>query len=87
MVQNFLKTKLKRGFIRVEEWPLSSPDVNTLDYFCWDFVKTKVYVGRSGKTFVSEAEVKKIIKSVWNTSAIDLVPIRKAISLFHELKL
>ena len=34
--------------IRAREWPLSSPDVNPLDYFYyfyWDFVKTNVYEG------------------------------------------
>ena len=58
-VQDFLKTKLKRRFIRAEEWFPPSPDVNTLDYFYWDFVKTKIYKGRSRKPFASEAELKK----------------------------
>ena len=51
LVQDFLKTKLKRRFIRAEEWSSSSPDVNALDYFYLDFVKTKVYEGRSSKPF------------------------------------
>ena len=59
MAQDFLKTTLKLGFIRAEEWPSSSHDVNPLDYFHWDFVKTKVYEGRSEKPFASEAEIKK----------------------------
>ena len=41
LVKNFHKTKLKPSFIRVEEWPPSSPDVNPLDHFYWDFVKPK----------------------------------------------
>ena len=77
-------SKLKRRFIRAEEWPPSSPDVNSLDYFLWDFVKTKVYEGRSGKPFASEAELKKKIKSVWNICSKDLIPIRKAINLSQE---
>ena len=59
LAEDFLKTTLKRGVIRAEEWPPSSHDVNALDYFYWDFVKTKVYEGRSEKPFVSEAELKK----------------------------
>ena len=51
LVQNFLITKQKGRFICAEKWRLSSPDVNPLDYFYWDFVKTKVYAGRSGKPF------------------------------------
>ena len=39
LVQDFIKSKLKRRFIRAEEWPPSSPDVNPLDYFYWNFVK------------------------------------------------
>ena len=72
------------ALIRAEEWPPSSPDVNSLDYFLWDFVKTKVYEGRSGKLFASEAELKKKIKSVWNICSKDLIPIRKAINLSQE---
>ena len=74
LVQDF-ETKLKHHFIRAEEWPLSSLDVNLLDYFYWEFAKTKVYEGKSGKLFASEAELKNKIKSYAN----DLVPIRKAI--------
>ena len=33
LVQDFLKTKLKRRFIRAKKWPPSSPDGNPLDYF------------------------------------------------------
>ena len=63
LVHDFLKTKLKRHFIPAEEWSLSSPDVNPLDYFCWNFLKTKVYKGRSDKSIASETELKNKIKS------------------------
>ena len=66
----------------VEKCPPSSPDVNPLDYFYWDFVKIKVYNERSEKSFASEAGLKKKIKSAWNICANDLVPIRKAIKQF-----
>ena len=59
LIQGLLKAKLKRRFIRAEEWPSSSPDVNPQDYSYWDFVKTKFYEGRSGKLFASEAELTK----------------------------
>ena len=75
LVQDFIQTKLKRRFSRTEEWPISSPDVNPLDYFYWDFLKTKVYERGSGKPFKSEVELKEKIKSVWNICANDLVPI------------
>ena len=41
------------------DWPPPLLDVKPLDYFYWDFAKTKVSEGRSGKPFVSEAELKK----------------------------
>ena len=41
LVQNLLKTKVKCRFIRAEDWLPSSPDVNPLGYFYWDFVKPK----------------------------------------------
>ena len=81
-VQEFLEKKLKRRFIRAEEWPPSSPDINPLDYFYWDFVKTKVYEGRFGNAFESEKALKKRIKQVWKECAKDLVTIRKSIKQF-----
>ena len=51
LVPDFLKIRLKHCFIRAEEWPPSSPDVNPLDDSYWDFVKAKVDERRSGKPF------------------------------------
>ena len=62
--------------------PSSSSDVNLLEFFSWDSVKTRLYEGRSGKPFTSEAELKTKMNSVWNICANDLVPIRKAIKQF-----
>ena len=39
LVQDLLKTKLKRHLIRAEEWPPSSPDVNPLGYFIETLLK------------------------------------------------
>ena len=50
---------LIKPFIRAKEWPLSSPDVNPLHYFYWNFVRTKVDESRCGKPVASEAELKK----------------------------
>ena len=55
-VQDFLEKTLKRRFVKCVEWPPSSPDVNPLDYFFWDLVKTKVYQGRAGEPFSLEKE-------------------------------
>lgn len=38
-------------FIHAEEFPPSSTDLNPLNYFYWDFVKTTVFKGRYGKSF------------------------------------
>ena len=70
--------KMGRGFIRAKEGPSLSPDVNQLDYFYWDFVKSKLYDERSGKPFASEPELKKKIKSLRNTYTNDLLPTRKS---------
>ena len=81
-VQDYLTRKLKRRFIRAEEWPPSSPDLNPLDYFYWDLVKKKVYGGRFGNAFESENALKKRINQVWKECTLDLVTIRKAIKQF-----
>ena len=82
LVQDFLEKTLKRRFVKCVEWPPSSPDVNPLDYFFWDLVKTKVYQGRAGEPFSSEEELKTKIKAVWKDCATDLKPLRKAIKQF-----
>ena len=82
MVQDFLEKTLKCRFVKCVEWPPSSPDVNPLDYFFWDLVKTKVYQGRAGEPFSLEEELKTKIKAVWKDCATDLKPLRKAIKQF-----
>lgn len=82
LVQNYLSNTLKKRFVTKTEWPPSSPDVNPLDYFFWDKVKTRVYAGRRGKPFASEEELQAKIRSVWKECATDIVPIRKAIKQF-----
>ena len=55
-MQDFLVKALKRRFVKCVEWPPSSPDVNPLDYFFGDLVKTKIYQGTAGEPFSSEEE-------------------------------
>ena len=82
MVQDFLEKNFKRRFVKRVKWPPSSPDVNPLDYFFWDLVKTTVYQGRAGELFSSEKEVKTKTKAVWKDCATDSKPLRKAIKQF-----
>ena len=73
---------MKCRFVKCVEWPPSSPDVNPLDYFFWDLVKTKVCQGRAGEPFSSEEQLKTKIKAVWKDCVTDLKPLRKAIKQF-----
>ena len=82
MVQDFLEKTVKRRFIKCVEWPLYSPNVNPLDCFFWDLVKTKVYQGKAGEPFTSEEELKTKTKAVWKYCTIDLKLLRKAIKQF-----
>ena len=82
LVQDFLEKTLKQRLVSCAEWPTSSPDVNPLDYFFWDLLKTKVYQGRAREPFSSEEELKAKIKAVWRDCAKDLKPLRKAIDQF-----
>ena len=66
-------------FVKCVEWPPLSPDVNPLDYFFWDLLKTKVNQGRAGEPFSLEEELKRRIKAVWKNCATDLKPLQKAI--------
>ena len=59
-----LKKTLKRHFVKCVEWSPSSPNVNPLDFFFWDLVKTKVYQGRAEQSFSSEEELKTNLKAV-----------------------
>ena len=73
---------MKRRFVKCVEEPPSSPDVNPLDYFFRDLVKTKIYQSRAVERFSSEEELKTKIKAVWKNCATDLKPLRKAIKQF-----
>ena len=82
IVQDFLKTSLRKRFLDKTAWPPSSPDVNPLDYYFWDAVKSKVYEGRRGVPFQDEDELKRKIRAVWSECATNTSVIRKAIKQF-----
>ena len=79
--QEDLSKTCRRRFIRENEWPPNSPDLNVLDSYFWDAVKTKVYEGRR-LPFKDETQLQQRIKRVWKR-AINLQAIRKAIKQFR----
>ena len=82
LVQDFLQETLNSSFIKTHEWPPSSSDCNSLEYYFWDKVKEKVYENRLNKPFENQRELKKQIKSVWKDIAFSLPEIRRAIKQF-----
>ena len=81
ITQEHLKENFGRSVIRKDQWPPNSPDCNPLDFFFWDEVKRKVYLGRRER-FQSLAERKKRIRQVWRQS-YDFNILRKAIKQFR----
>ena len=77
-VQHFLQSELSTRFVPNTEWPPSSPDCNLLDYYFWNDVKERVYMGRHGKPFESEEELKQQICQVWDAAVGDIKQIHKA---------
>ena len=82
LVQEFLKDKLNKRFVKKSDWPPSSPDCNPLDFYFWDAIKAKVYEGRLNKPFRNEEELKRKIRSVWKKLGTDITIIRKALKEF-----
>ena len=72
---------MPQRYIKKDQWPPKSPDSNTLDYYFWNKVKTKVYEDRQNTPFESEEEISKI-KSLWKECASNLVEIRKSMKEF-----
>ena len=82
IVQSFLKEKLKSRFVKSTDWPPSSPNCNPLDYYFWDRVQEKVYLGHHCQPFQSVEELKDRILEVWDECANDHKEIRKAVKRF-----
>ena len=81
-VQEFLRQRLKRRFVKNTEWPPSSPDCNPLDYHFWNRVQEKVYEGRHCNPFENEEELKSRILEVWDECTSNMKVIRKALKQF-----
>ena len=82
--QDFLlKTlKSKSRFVAADEWPPYSCDLNPLDYYFWNAIKTLVYRERIGKgSFENKEELKASIRRNW-WKAINMEEVRKSIEEF-----
>ena len=79
LVQDFLKENLR--YIKKDERPPKSLDINPLDYFIRNKFKAK-YEDRLNTPFESEEEMISKIKSVWKKCASNLVEIRKSMKEF-----
>ena len=67
-------------FIKKDEWPPQSPDLNPMDYSVWDSLSEKVYAGRTEK--FTEQELKDRIEQMWGE--ITVGEIRKSISSWKK---
>ena len=59
------------NFIRKNEWPPMSPDLNPMDYAIWPALKELVYFERT--TPFTEAEIKDKIAECWNELSIETI--------------
>ena len=82
LVQDFMKERLKKRFVKKTDWPPSSPDCNPLDYYFWDAVKAEVYNGRLNNPFKNEDELKRKTKATWKKVGSNRDVIRKAMKAF-----
>ena len=64
IVQDFLKEKLGKRFIKHTEWPLSSPDCDPVDYHFWNKIKEKAYEDPFNQPFGGSNELKRKTKNV-----------------------
>lgn len=77
------KKKHRNRFVASDQWPPYSSDLNPLDYYFWNRVKTVVYAERQGMgSFVSIEELKSSIQRNWR-KAIDMEEVRKALNQFR----
>ena len=80
---NATQTHLEQAvphFIKKDEWPPQSPDLNPMDYTIWDSLSEKVYKGRTQK--FTENEQKEKIREKWEE--ITLEEVRKSIGSFKK---
>ena len=72
--QDYLEKSVP-DFIKKDQWPPMSPDLNPMDYSIWNSLSEKVYEGRKEK--FTEAELKKKLKQSWQK--ITLKEVHKAV--------
>jgi len=65
----YLKDKNLNANVKTSEWPPSSPNCNSLDYFLWDKIKAKVYEDSLNVLFQNEEELKMKIKCLERRSS------------------
>ena len=65
--------------IRGQDWPARSPDLNPLDFFCWGYLKSKVFLPKPGNMEQLKLRIRQEVAS------LDPVMIRKACSsVYHR---
>ena len=79
ITQTFLSKK-KINFIKKDEWPPESPDLNPMDYAIWPALRDLVYFERT--TPFTENELKQKIAESWNKLTIKAI--RKSISSWKK---
>lgn len=79
VTQEYLEQNTPK-FIKKDEWPPQSPDLNPMDYSVWDSLSEKVYAGRTEK--FTEQELKDRIKEKWDE--ITVAEIRKSITSWKK---
>jgi hypothetical protein len=67
-------------FIKQDEWPPQSPNLNPMDYTMWDSLSEKVYASRTDK--FTEPELKDKIQEKW--AEISLAETRKSIGAWNK---
>ena len=84
LCQTFLLNTLKKKsrFVAADQWTPYSSDLNPLDYYFWNEIKTCVYAERIGKgSFENKEELKASIRRNWR-KAIKMGEVRKALNQF-----
>jgi hypothetical protein len=78
VTQEYLREETPE-FIKEDEWPPQSPDLNPMDYTMWDSLSEKVYAGRTEK--FTEQELKDKIQKWAEISPAKIVAWKKRLRL------
>ena len=66
------------GFIRHDEWPSSSPDLNPMDYFVWGYLQDTI----NSTVYQNLEELKHRLVVAWDN--LDLEKVRLAINSWRK---